>query len=95
MTTVFVSHSKRDEKIKNFFALIFNRKGINSILMELEDLQYMNKGVEISRKICEESDALVVLLGKNVQSPPKRAHNFTRNWVSFEVGVAAGCKKPV
>ena len=95
MVVVFVSHSRRDENIINFFTKVFSRIGIKSIFMELEDLSYKDAGNEIANSIREECDAVIVLLGKNVLYAPRRSTRHTRNWVAFEVGVAAGCKKSV
>jgi hypothetical protein len=42
-----------------------------------------------------ECAALFVLLGRNLQRPPTSTPQFTHNWVSFEVGIAAGIGKPI
>jgi hypothetical protein len=36
-----------------------------------------------------------VLLGRSLQSPPSSTPRYTHNWISYEVGLAAGCGKPV
>jgi hypothetical protein len=42
-----------------------------------------------------DTSALFVLLGPALQNPPGSSSPYTHNWVSFEVGVAAGCRKPI
>ncbi len=63
--------------------------------MEWEDLNEKYAGIEISKRIHNESEAVIVLLGRNLENPPSPTPNYTHNWVNFEVGVAAGCHKPV
>jgi hypothetical protein len=95
---VFVSHSKYDIEIRKFFSEIFAMAGIVPKYMEFEDLDGKYAGVEIANKIkhpIDGSSAVFVLLGKNVENPQSGSQEFTHNWVSFEVGVAAGSNKPV
>jgi hypothetical protein len=65
--------------------------------MELENMDSVYGGSRIADIIRsdfqEDTDVVVVLLGKSLENPP--SPQFTHNWVNFEVGVAAGCKKPV
>lgn len=68
---------------------------MKSKFIELEDLDYKYAGNEIADIISHESNAVIVLLGKNVLSAPRPATRYTRNWIAFEVGVSVGCNKPV
>ncbi len=99
MVSVFVSHSKHDINAVNFFAKIFARIGLQAHFMEWEDLSNTYAGYRISDIIrsqwVEDTKAVIVLLGNNLLNPPNDKPQFTHNWVNFEVGVSAGCKKPV
>jgi hypothetical protein len=53
-------------------------------------------GEIITNIICHpNTSALFVLLGPALQDPNRISSSYTHNWVSFEVGVAAGCGKPI
>ena len=63
--------------------------------MEFENLHGLYAGIEISNSIgAQNTKGLIVLLGENIHSSPGSPVH-TQNWVNFEVGVAAGYKKPV
>lgn len=94
-TTLFVSHSKRDKELLGIFSLAMSRMGIETKLMEFEDLDRRYAGFEISNIIKEDSDGLVVLLGTNVLNPQMKNPQYTRNWVAFETGVSVGANKRV
>lgn len=95
--SIFVSHSKHDVEIRNFFTNITSRVGIKNYFMEWEDLENQYPGPRIAdiirSNVMENVKFVVVLLGPNLANPPDP--RFTHNWVSFEVGVSAGCNKPV
>lgn len=97
MCAIFVSHSKYDKEMMDFFTSITSRLGIKNFFMEWEDLEgkYPAKRItEIIRsRWIENVTMVVVLLGPNLSNPPNQ--HFTHNWVTFEVGVASGCGKPV
>lgn len=99
--SVFVSHSKFDEDQVNFFSKITARIGVPTHLMELEDIRDQEQGNRIAEIIrsnssfYENTQLLVVLLGPNLEHPPTPTPQYTYSWVNFEVGVAAGCNKPV
>ncbi|MGB8036333.1 MAG: hypothetical protein WCF03_21155 [Nitrososphaeraceae archaeon] len=94
MTSIFMSHSKHDLEIVNYFYKAFARVGLTVKIMELEDF---NKyaGYEILNKLRKESDGEAVFLGRNLHYPPTLTPEFTDNWVKFEVGAAAGVGKSV
>lgn len=97
MGSIFVSHSKHDTEMINFFTNITSRLGIQNHFIEWEELGQKNPGIRIRDIITsnwvENVELIVVLLGENLANPPNQ--HYTQNWVSFEVGVAGGCKKPV
>lgn len=96
MVYIFVSHSRHDTEIVHFFVKAIGRiNGLNHKLMELEDLEDKYAGNEIANTIRNECAGLIVLLGKNIYSPPGLNPEYIRAWVTFEVGVAAGCGKRV
>jgi len=101
MVSVFVSHSKHDAHLRKYFSEIFTNIGLRAKFMEWEDLKGKYAGHEISRMIragfftAHDTAAVFVLLGESLEQPPTNTPEFTHNWVTFEVGAAAGCIKPV
>ena len=99
MPSVFVSHSKNDEDRVNYFAKIFARIGLQAHFMELENIDNTYAGSRIAdiirsnSALHEDTRAVVVLLGRSLENP--LSPQYTHNWVNFEVGVSAGCRKPV
>ena len=95
MALVFVSHSKYDVEIVEFFADALRAAGLAGVLMEYEDTRRIYAGERIAQIIKDDGvTCLIVLLGKNVESS-SGSPVHTRNWVNFEVGVAAGDRKAV
>lgn len=105
MVSVFISHSKHDVHLRKFFAEICNNVRLHAKYMEWQDLEGQYAGEKISRLIRAgvidgllrdyDTSAVFVLLGEKLQNPPTNTPEFTHNWVSFEVGAAASCLKPV
>lgn len=101
MVSVFVSHSKHDIHLRKYFSEIFTSIGLRAKFMEWEDLNGKYAGKEISWMIRSgffsghDTSAVIVLLGQNLERPPSNTPQFTHNWITFEVGAAAGCLKPV
>ena len=82
MAQIFVSHSQRDEDLKNFFSNAFAPTNVRAIYEEFEKI--IRGGVtseQIARDI-ENSRAVFVILSQNVQNIP-----HTRDWVVWEAGV--------
>ena len=94
--SVFVSHSKHDRNLINYFYNIFAHIGLCGIFFEWQRLNPNYAGLTISNCI-RHSDvvAVFVLMGKNLERPPTRTAEYTHNWVSFEVGAASGCGKAI
>lgn len=83
---VFISHSKDDPNL-DFFHKVFSGIRTEAVWMEYERIDAPPWDT-IRRKL-NESDAIFVLL-----SVPLLHQVHTNNWVSFEVGLAANCRKP-
>jgi len=99
VATIFVSHSKDDKDIVNYIEKAIFNVGLTPKLMELEEMgsKYpAQRIVDIIRSNFQENTrAVAVLLGRNLENPPTATPQYTHNWVNFEVGVAAACNKPV
>lgn len=88
---IFISHSKKDQDVKDEIANVFADTGTKQVFMEYE--KYSRGGKPNWQWIIDEirkSKAVFVILTRNINSTPQ-----TRNWVSFEIGVAATCDPPV
>jgi hypothetical protein len=82
---IFISHSAKDTESIRKLAELFRDTNIKQVLMEFET--YTRKQRPNWQWILEEikkSRALFVILTKNVSTLSQ-----TRNWVAFEIGVAA------
>jgi hypothetical protein len=89
MAQIFISHSRRDKEIINFFASAFATSHVKAIYEEIEKLvtgQNIN-AAKIDSDI-KASNAVFVVIGENVE----RLSN-TRSWVNWESGVACGAAK--
>jgi hypothetical protein len=85
MAQVFISHSARDEAYKSFFNKGFATSVVNA---KYEEIEQLLKGAITTEQIkadIVQSSAVFVLLSRNVQML-----EHTRDWVTFEVGYAAG-----
>jgi hypothetical protein len=95
MVLVFISHSKYDIEIVEFFRVALKAVGLQGKLMEYEDTRGIYAEDRISDIIKDPRiSCVIVLLGENIVTSP-RSPVHTRNWVNFEVGVAAAYKKAV
>ena len=88
MNQVFISHSKRDKDIRQYFDTVFASTNVKAVRMEFEELR-TTPSMEIRNRI-NQSDALFVLLGPNLTFS-----QYTENWIGFEVGVATALNKPI
>lgn len=83
MAEIFVSHSRRDEDIKNFFSNIFAGLAVIGRFVEFEGFTtppaaYIEERIKTAK-------ALFVLLGTHVQELP-----HTQNWIAWEAGMTRG-----
>jgi len=83
MAQVFVSHSKLDSDLLNFFSNAFFNTGVMPLFEEFEGI--LTGAVTPSKVIgdIESSKAVFVVLSQNVHGIP-----HTRDWVVWETGVA-------
>jgi hypothetical protein len=85
---IFISHSQRDEDIKDLFLRAFRGTGVTDIYQEYEDAPPTGVTAEIIERNIEASSALFVLLSETVQGL-----QHTRDWILFECGLAKN--KPI
>ncbi|MDE1816924.1 MAG: hypothetical protein KGI11_10250, partial [Thaumarchaeota archaeon] len=83
MASVFVSHSKHDVDKVNYFSRMIARTKLQASFMELEDLEGEYAGSRISdiirSNVQEDTNAVLVLLGKNLENPPSATPQYTHN----------------
>ena len=84
-----MSHSQKDTKIREFFGCIFATTHVKAFFKEIEGFDSKKHSDEIRRNI-KNSNAVFVLLGKNVQK-----YRFTNDWVIWETGIAKGLNKDI
>ena len=82
MAQIFVSHSRKDGNIRDFFDRAFAGSSVKAVRVEFEEApepasQYIAQQIKFS-------DAIFVLLGPNIVGS-----SYTQNWVAFEIGLAA------
>lgn len=83
MAQIFISHSKRDKDLRNFFSNAFAGTKVEAIFEEFEEiLTGKITSDKIARDI-ENSKAIFVILSSNVENIP-----HTRDWVVWETGMA-------
>jgi hypothetical protein len=85
MSQIFISHSARDEGLKNFFNKAFATSAVNA---KYEEIEQLYNGTITTQQIEQDitfSSAVFVLLSRNVDSLP-----HTRDWIGHEVGFSKG-----
>lgn len=80
MGQIFITHSKRDLIIRNFFANLFGTTRVKGIFKEIEGFRTPDTSGEIEWDI-QSSSALFVLLG-----PQMNELHHTRDWCVWESG---------
>ena len=88
MSQIFISHSKKDKKIKSFFSEIFVGTNVRAVFEEFERLIKGERTRDDIKSDIDQSRAVFILLSENVD---KTKH--TRDWVLYESGVS--CNKDV
>lgn len=83
MAKIFISHSQRDESIKNLFLRAFRGTGVEDVYQEYEDAPPTGVTAEIIESNIDQSSAQFVLLSETVQALP-----HTRDWILWECGRA-------
>jgi hypothetical protein len=94
--SIFFSHSNHDRNLRDYFTNIFANIGLRGIFFEWQRLYPNYAGSTISNWIRHpDVMAVFVLMGRNLEQPPTYTPQYTHNWISFEVGTASGCGKPI
>lgn len=83
MAQIFVSHSKRDKDLVDFFSNAFATTKVKAIFEEFEKILTGERTSHSVVQDIENSKALFVVLSQNVHNIP-----HTRDWVVWETGVA-------
>ena len=91
ITTVFVSHTKRDKDFCNRFDVAVARVGLRAFRSEFESIK--SPAWETIKEQVTNSCAMFLLVGKRLveaQRSSKLRHfwKYTQNWIAFEVGLA-------
>jgi hypothetical protein len=88
MFYVFISHSKKDTELVEIINHNFRSMDVVPLFMEFApESEPPYKKIEEHIKL---SDAVFLFLTQNVVSS-----DYTKNWISFEVGLAKASNKPV
>lgn len=90
MASIFVSHSARDIESRTLLANAFAATNVRGIFEEFDAIARGPADAERIRNNIRQSNAVFVLLGRNVES---LAH--TRDWVGHEGGIAAETNKDI
>lgn len=91
MSQIFISHSKEDKDLINFFSKVFSSTKVKAIWEEFKKIITLNSVT--SKKIkddIKQSNALFIILSQNVQALP-----HTRDWVDWESGVGSASNKDI
>ena len=86
---IFISHSKKDKEIVNFFGKILGSTRVKGVLKEIEGFKSDEEFQEIQNDI-QNSSAIFILLGENVQNL-----KHTRDWVVWESAIASTVGKEI
>lgn len=84
MAQIFISHSRKDAALVNFFLRACNPAGIKPIFEELEAIMDGPATADRIHQHIGQSNAVFILLSPNVNNIP-----HTRDWVCHESGAAA------
>jgi len=91
MAQIFISHSRHDLKLRQWFDEVFAGVAVRAVRFEFEfDAQAKNPIPSIVQMV-QQSTALFVLLGANIFS----ATRHTSNWIAAETGVAKAFNIPI
>lgn len=92
MAQIFVSHSRDDIRLRQWFDEIFAGSPVKAIRFEFEFEAQAENPIPSIVQMIQGSAALFVLLGTNLLYRPTM---HTTNWVSAEVGLAKGFNIPI
>ncbi len=88
MAEIFISHSKRDEDIKNFFSNVFAGLNVAGKFVEFEE--YESPPWQFIQERVNAAKSVFVLLGPHV-----RQLSYTRDWITWETGLASQAGKDI
>jgi hypothetical protein len=89
MAKIFLSHSKADKEVRDFFLKVFGLAGVQAVSVEFE--YFPSPPWQFIKDQLDSSDALFLLLGPNVID----RGIYTQNWISFEIGIACQLAKEI
>jgi len=90
MAQIFISHSSKDTESINFFNTMFSTTKISAIYEEYDQAEGKHVNNQKIRNDIASSDAVFVLLDKAIENL-----QHTRDWITWEIGVAKGLNKKV
>ena len=86
---IFISHSRKDKEIVNFFGTLFGSTRVKGVFKEIEGFRSDEEFQEIQNDI-QKSTAIFILLSENVQNL-----KHTRDWVVWESAIASTFGKEI
>lgn len=89
MSQIFVSHSKRDDSIVNYFGKLFGTTRVKGIFKEIEGFKSRPYWNEVQNDV-QQSAAIFILLGPNIQNL-----FHTRDWTVWESATASAIRKDI
>jgi len=89
MGKIFLSHSKEDKEILDYFLKAFGLAGVQARAVEFE--YFPPPPWKYIKDEMTSSDAFFLLLGPNVID----RGIYTQNWISFETGLACQLRKEI
>ena len=85
MAQIFVSHSAKDKEYVDLLSRAFSSTQVRAVFEEFDAIQKGPSNAERIANNIRQSNAVFVLLGKNVETL-----KHTRDWIGWESGFAAG-----
>ena len=86
---VFLSHSRADTEMRDYFLKVFGLAGVQARVVEFE--YFPPPPWQYIKNEMASSDALFLLIGPNVIDRGV----YTQNWISFEIGLACQLRKEI
>ena len=91
MAQIFISHSRRDVALRQWFDEVFAGVAVRAVRFEFEFEAQAEDPIPSIVQLVQQSVALFVLLGSNVFSRTRH----TSNWISAETGLAKAFNVPI
>ncbi len=90
MAKIFISHSSKDKESINFFNTMFSTTKVTAIYEEYDQAEGKHVNNQKITDDISNSSAVFVLLDKEIEDL-----KHTRDWITWEIGVAKGLNKKV